>query len=158
MAYVLIRGGVVTGVFATAQPDIDGFTEISDNDPRLLAFLSPPVSLPDQAATELATRLGNGIVITSTGTPALNATYALDTDSQAQIFQLGIYANQFAAFPGGATQAYPDATGAPHTFSVAQFVAFLRVVAPLVSAMTNVTAVMSHGGTPVWPAQTGSIP
>jgi hypothetical protein len=118
----------------------------------------PAKSLPAQASVALTARIAAGIAITSTGTPALNATYALDEVSAGQIYQIGLYANQFAVFPSGAvTQAYPDINGLPHTFTVAQFVAFLRAVAPLVSAINTQAQVMAHGGTPAWPSQSAVI-
>lgn len=118
----------------------------------------PPPSLPEQADTMLAAKLATGVALTSSGTPALNGTYALDAESTAQIYQIGLFAAQFGVFPsGGATQAYPDASGVPHTFSVAQFVAFLRAIAPLVSNLSTQAAMMGQGGTPVWPAQTAVV-
>jgi len=123
----------------------------------LVPYTPPaPTLTPDQlAAAELATHIATGISIT--GNAGLVATYALDPVSTAEIFQLGLYASQFDTFPGGTTQAYPDATGIPHTFTVAQFVAFLRAVAPLVSALTTQASIMAHGGTAVWPQQTANI-
>lgn len=124
----------------------------------LQPFTLPGPSLTDQAATLLAQKITMGIVLTSTGTPALNATYALDATSTDQIFQMGLYADRFGKFPSGqATQAYPDISGTPHTFTVAQFVAFLQVVAPLVSALATQAGIMAHGGLPAWPAQNGSV-
>lgn len=121
-------------------------------------YAAPVVSTPTPSAAEvLAEKLALGIAITSTGNPSLNATYALDDVSTTQISQLGIYANAFSTFPGGATQAYPDINGTPHTFTVAQFVAFLRAVAPLVSAMEMQASIQAHGGSPTWPAQSANI-
>jgi hypothetical protein len=118
-----------------------------------------PVAVVQPTADQvLNTHLANGLVLTSTGTPALNGTYALDETSAGQIYQIGLYASQIGTFPsGGTTQAYPDITGVPHTFTIAEFVAFLQAVAVLISAMNNQAAIMAHGGTPVWPAQTATI-
>lgn len=159
MKYVLLStdAEAVTVEFAGPQPVTDdkpGYAEIEDSDPRYLAWLSPPLTV-DQV---LAEKIAAGIAITSTGTPALNATYALDPTSTAQIYQIGVYANQFGVFPSGnATQAYPDKDGVPHTFTIAEFVAFLRAVAPLVSALETQAGIMAQGGTPTWPAQTATI-
>lgn len=118
----------------------------------------PPTPPPPTADEVLTEKIAAGITITSTGNPALNGTYALDAVSTAQIYQIGLFASQLSVFPSGtATQAYPDASGIPHTFSVAEFVAFLRAVALLVSALTEQAAIMAHGGTPIWPAQTATI-
>ena len=107
---------------------------------------------------ELASRIANGIAITSTSNSALNGTYALDATSQAQIFQIGLYANQFATFPsGGTTLEYPDSSGTPHNFTVVAFVAFLKAVASLVSALTTQAGIMAQGGSPSWPPQSAEI-
>lgn len=115
-------------------------------------------TLAQQAATLLATNIAAGIVLTSTGTPALNSTYALDAVSQGQVFQIGLYANQFGVFPsGGSILEYPDATGTAHNFTVVAFVAFLKAVASLVAAITTQAGIMAHGGTPSWPSQSATI-
>jgi hypothetical protein len=125
----------------------------------IIAAPAPPApTLAQQAAAALATNTAAGIVLTSTGTPALNGTYALDAVSQAQVFQIGLYANQFGAFPSGAgTQAYPDAGAVPHTFGVTAFVAFLKAVAALVSAQNTQAAIMAQGGSPSWPSNLATI-
>lgn len=156
MKYVLLSDDAVVAEFGGPQSVTDdkpGYAEVDDADPRYLAWLTPPLSV-DQV---LADKIAAGISLTSTGNPALNATYALDEVSTAQIYQIGLFASQFDTFPGGAVQPYPDATGVPHVFTVAQFVAFLRVVAPLVSALTTQAQVMAHGGSPAWPSQTATI-
>jgi hypothetical protein len=118
----------------------------------------PPPTNEQLAATELAAKTAEGIAITSASLPAVNATYALDTVSTAQIFQIGLYASQFGVFPsGGTNQEYPDATGVPHSFTVPVFVAFLRAVAPLVSALETQAGILAQGGTPTWPTQTAAI-
>lgn len=125
------------------------------------AFHEPevPTPPPPTADAVLADKIAAGIAITSTGNPTLNATYALDERSTAQIFQIGLYASQLQKFPSGdATQPYPDITGNPgHIFTVAQFVAFLQVVAPLVSALNTQAGILAHGGTPTWPDQSATI-
>jgi len=120
---------------------------------------APPATPPPTASQLLAEKIAAGITLTSTETPALNATYALDDVSTAEIYRIGLYANQFSVFPSGSTtQAYPDKDGTPHSFGVAAFIAFLRQVAPLVSALQTQAAAMEHGDTPSWPPQTASIP
>jgi hypothetical protein len=137
-------GGVALNVPTTLQP-----------------YTVPPPpgpTLAQQAATLLATKTAAGLALTSTGTPALNAAYALDSVSTAQIFQIGLYAAQFEMFPsGGATQAYPDASSALHVFTVPQFVAFLHAVASLISGLTTQAGIMAEGGNPVWPSQSAVI-
>jgi hypothetical protein len=147
----------VTNVTPAPQP---GWTATETNGTwSYAAPPAPPGPTPEQqAATLLAEKLAAGLALTSTGAPALNGTYALDATSTAQIFQIGLYASQFATFPsGGASQPYPDTSGTPHVFSVAEFIAFLKAVAPLVSGLTTQAGVMAQGGTPNWPSQTAVI-
>jgi hypothetical protein len=126
------------------------------------AFHEPEVPTPPPPTADevLAEKIAQGIAITSTGNPTLNATYALDEASTGQIFQIGLYADRFAKFPSGETvQNYPDITGnSAHGFTVAQFVAFLQVVAPLVSALDTQAGILAHGGSPTWPSQGATIP
>ena len=113
-----------------------------------------------QAATSnLAAKLGAGIALTSIGNAALNATYALDSTSQTQISVIGFWANQFGAFPGGsATQAYPDISGVPHTFTVTQYINFLKAVGGLVAALNTQAQTEAAGGAPTWPSLSATIP
>jgi hypothetical protein len=146
----------VTGISPQPEP---GDLATENNGTWTFTTPTPPEAPPPTAQQLLAEKLAAGITLTSTGTPALNATYALDDVSTAQIFQIGLYANQFGVFPsGGTTQAYPDIAGTPHDFGIAAFIAFLRAVAPLVSALETQAGVMAQGGTPSWPPQTATIP
>lgn len=110
------------------------------------------------APATVAAKLLTGVTLTSTGTPALNAVYALDPVSYSEIFQIGTYANSFGVFPNGAsTFEYPDASSEPHTFAVTAFVNLLKAVAPLVAAIQTQGAILAAGGSPTWPAQTATI-
>lgn len=118
-----------------------------------------PVAVVEPTANEiLNSKLLDGIVLTCTGTPAVSGTYAMDEVSARQIYDIGLYASQFSTFPGGSIQPYPDVDGMPHNFTTTQFVAFLQVVAPLISDMNIQAQILAQGGTPVWPTQVGTIP
>lgn len=154
-------GTLINACQASGDKLPDGFTlatQAEFNAAR--TFLSTIVQSPQQAANDLLqSKLQTGIALTCTATAAVSGTYALDDISTRQIYQIGLFASQFNTFPsGGVTQPYPDATGNPHTFTIAQFVAFLQVVAPLVSNLTTQAQIMAQGGPPTWPAQTGTIP
>ncbi len=138
-----------TGNFATSW-------EVSNG--QLVPATPPPPTHAEQSADLLAAKLASGIAITSVSLPAVNGTYALDSVSVSQIYQIGLYASQFGTFPSGdMTQSYPDIASAQHVFSVPVFIAFLRAVAPLVSTLETQAGVMAQGGTPTWPAQTATI-
>lgn len=171
MFYVTTAAGGVTGVGYTPDGTLPPGAVVCTQEESLaagqwstivdgaLVIGTPPgPTAEQQSQAELATRIAAGITITSTNLPAVNGTYALDSVSTAQIFQIGLYADRFGVFPsGGPTQMYPDIAGAPHSFTVAMFVAFLRAVAQLDSALQTQAGVMANGGTPAWPSQTVAI-
>jgi len=94
----------------------------------------PPPPTPAQIALQ---KLGNGIAITSTGTPALNATYAIDPLTQGQIASVAIYIQTNGRFPAAlSVLPWPDIPGTMHSFvSPAQFTAFATAVADVVTAI-----------------------
>lgn len=89
--------------------------------------MSTSISTNPMAAFTLAT---SGIAITSTSTPALNGSYRTDG-----IFMLGLQAEINAVAldgtfaDGTATLNWPDAKGAAHTFTVAQFKTLAMAIA-----------------------------
>lgn len=99
---------------------------------NVLASFDPSVPTSAQA---VAQKLANGIAITSTGTPALNATYALDQVTQQDIVSIWAYIKEHAAFPAGMVSLpFPDINGALHSFPTpAQFVAFATACADIVT-------------------------
>lgn len=138
-------------------PNPSGWAVVGGNEGTLVPFTSP-LPLPLQAQIALAAAVAEGISVTSESLPAINATYALDSVSTAQIFQIGTFANSFGVFPSGGTiQPYPDITGIPRMFTVPVFIAFLRATAGLVSNLQTQTGIMANGGTPTWPVQTASL-
>jgi hypothetical protein len=73
--------------------------------------------------------LSAGLIITSTGTPALNGTYAVDQLSQMDVIAIETSLNAGKGFPGGAaTFGYPDAAGAMHSFSQTNFTDFAAAI------------------------------
>jgi hypothetical protein len=89
------------------------------------------VPLAQQAANALAA----GAQVNSTGTPALNGTYALDPQSLANITAISDEIANGKGFPGGgSTYDYPDAAFTFHTFpSTAAFINFAQAIASYVS-------------------------
>jgi hypothetical protein len=119
---------------------------------------APGPDSAQQARDAYATKLGAGIAITSTGTPALNATYALD---QVTLDEVGALARDCAAglgFPQGAsTFAYPDIAGTPRTFTPPEMQALYRAMRDMVFLLNEAMATMAAGGSPSWPVQTAVI-
>lgn len=151
--------GVVTGCFADEPSEGTPFVTISDAQFLVVmqskfgwqgwtvenAELTAPQSAADptteeQAAAALAaaaqTALLAGIAITSTATPALNGTYAVDQVSQMDILSIETSINAGKGFPGGAqTFGYPDMVGAMHAFTEANFTNFAAAVRDYVYAL-----------------------
>jgi hypothetical protein len=105
-----------------------------------------------------------GCAITSTATPALNGTYAIDPPSQqaitSEVLYVQVTASQGAAkFTNGqTTKGWPDATGAPHTFTTAQFVAFAEGVGDVCRRPSGWgPAALAAGQQPTWPASPVAI-
>jgi len=128
----------------------------------IVTYVAPVVPPPDPVALSqaaLAVRIALGIEITSDSTPAVNGTYALDSVSTGQIFQIGVITKQFGTFPSGSfTQMYPDISGTLHEFPTTVFISFFLVVAAYTSALNVQQVVMAQGGSPAWPASTYDIP
>ncbi|WP_233831769.1 hypothetical protein [Paraburkholderia sp. ZP32-5] len=93
---------------------------------------TPPTAeqLASAALIHLAyAALNAGLAVSSTGTPALNGTYAVDSLSQADVIAIETSLNAGKGFPGGAsTFSYPDANGALHSFNEANFTDFAQTV------------------------------
>lgn len=85
-----------------------------------------------------AAALAAGIVLTSTGTPALNGTYATNAKAQADLNAIITYILLNNAFPAGVPQMpWPDSSGTMHLFpSTASFQAFATILANFVATVT----------------------
>jgi hypothetical protein len=101
-----------------------------------------------------ANLIAGGMTITSTGTPALNATYPTDADQQAlyTAVQAAILTNA-ALFPG---YLY-NAAGAQVTMTAAQGTAIIIAILAFIAAANNALQAAKNGGTPSWPIPTATI-
>jgi len=97
------------------------------------AYVAP--TIPPGAAAGNA--INAGIILTSTGTPALNGTYAVNQAAQANINAISTYILVNGNFPGGgSTLPWYDTSGVAHTFpSTAAFQDFASAVATFVAAV-----------------------
>jgi hypothetical protein len=113
---------------------------------------------PDPNAAAAALLVG-GLVLTSTGTPALNGTYPADATSQQKITSEQVYIATTGRFTNGqATRAWLDINGAAHVFpDVAHFTAFAEAVAQFVDAVQAAQAAALAGGTWAAPSNTATI-
>jgi hypothetical protein len=151
MPWARIDGGTVveltqtnpTGLFhpALAWVSCPATVQIgwSYNDTTFAAPLPPPapvLTLAQQAQALLAT----GLAVTSSSMPALNATYPTDptTQDHVQAEVLAILLNGTFA-DGSASVAWPDVTGALHSFpSVAEFKLFASVISAFAAGIYKV--------------------
>ncbi|MDE2426328.1 MAG: hypothetical protein KGO96_10530 [Elusimicrobia bacterium] len=106
------------------------------------------------AQAQYATLLAGGLAITSTGTPALDGTYATDQQSEFNVvaLQAAITVNA-ANFPGY----YRLKNGARVTMTAAQFTAIAAALLTFVEAADEAVATAAQGGTPTWPAATATV-
>ena len=80
-----------------------------------LVTYTPPYS-PSISQQALAA-LGAGLTINSTGTPAIDAVYAVTPNITTQVSALIAYVQQNGTFPSGLSSlVWYDITGTPHTF------------------------------------------
>ncbi|MDA8049953.1 MAG: hypothetical protein M0002_08105 [Rhodospirillales bacterium] len=105
------------------------------------AFAAPAPPVPT-LAQQAAAALGRGVAVTSSGTPALDGTYAIDAASQAKIQAVSLFIVVNGKFPS-AVASYPwlDTAGAAHLFpTTAEFQAFATAIADYVAALDMIIA------------------
>lgn len=114
----------------------------SYNGSSFTAPAQPAQTLAQKAAAALAA----GLAVTSTGTPALNATYAVDDRTATNITGI-LAANANGISVAAQIAEWPDITGTPHNFSWANY-------ANLVSAILTYRAALQ----PLIAGAPGSLP
>lgn len=126
----------------------------------LTAGNTPDAAAPADPVTQRNALLAAGIAITSTATPALDGTYAVDAGSQAQIAAIVTGINAGKGFPeGAASVAYPDVTGALHSFSAtSDFVNFAAALEAYVYQVNLTAAALEAGQPATWPTASATIP
>jgi len=126
-------------------------------------YVSPVVTSPTPA--QLAQTAYNaavvaGVIIVSTGTPALNGTYPLDQTSIGRITSEQVFITNTSKFTNGqTTRGWLDSSGAPHMFpSIAEFTAFAETIALYDDALITALTVGLAGGVWVAPEPPAPIP
>ena len=124
-----------------------------------LVALAPQVTIQQSAQSDYGVNIAAGIAITSTGTPALDATYGLDDTTLTQIQALANDCAVGFGFPNGqSTFDYPDQTGTPHTFDSTTMVNMYKAMRQTVYAMQVTLAARMQGNDSPWPSQAVTIP
>lgn len=99
------------------------------------APVAPPQTLAEQAAAALSA----GLAITSTSTPALDGTYAVDEAPQRRLNRVSVYLQINGVFPGGSsTITWLDTGGGKHVFDATQFKALASASGDYVAALDDV--------------------
>ncbi|UNC12853.1 hypothetical protein FE249_00720 [Acidiphilium multivorum] len=99
------------------------------------AYTPPQVSLGQQAS---AAMFGT-VQLTSDATPALNATYEIDAESQGDLqAEVLAYETNGQFLDGQTTIQWPDTAGALHTFTAAQFKAFATAIGAYVGLLKSI--------------------
>jgi hypothetical protein len=92
--------------------------------------------------------------VTSTATPALNGTYAVDPNSRSNIIAVQTRINAGLGLPGGGTTfSYYDTSGAAHQFGTGDFTNFAKAVSDYVYELSLVAS----GASQTLPANTLTI-
>ena len=118
-----------------------------------------------QAQKTIATAQSNfqsliaaGIILTSTGTPALNATYSTTDTAQKNISGVVTGIATGLGLPGGGTTfQYLDASNVPHSFDASHFTAFAAALRNFVYNCEITLATIQNGGTATFPSNLVTI-
>lgn len=153
--YVQRQNGGITGWSSLPQLGDQSF----DSDPTASSDAAFQGWLDLQALPQTyALKIANGISITSSGTPDLNATYALDALTLTQIQGLATNCASGIGFPGGvSTFAFPDINGTPRTFTATSIVNLYKAMISLVFQMQTTLATLQAAQDASWPPQTATI-
>jgi hypothetical protein len=177
--YARVVDGVVTEFFSLPDgftidecwsPAVVGqFVLIPDNvaveqgwtyDGTTFAAPVSTLSLEQQAANDLATKVAAGITVTSTDHPStLDCVMALDSVTMTQIGSVARDASTDLGLPGGLDSfTYPDINGQPRSFTAPEIISLYKAQRDLLWNLNMQAATMAHGGSPMWPPQTCTIP
>ena len=120
----------VTWVDMTAQPAVvPGWSYAG-------GVFTPPAAAPVLTLAQRAwVAMAAGLTITSTGTPALSGVYTVDITAQVITSQVTSILLNGTFADGTGSVAWPDTSGALHTFTIAQFKVFATAVAAYVAAL-----------------------
>jgi hypothetical protein len=94
-----------------------------------------------------------GVIVTSTSTPTINGTYAIDASARTFIYDLAYDVANGGSLPGGGTTFdYPDINGIQHAFSATNFSNFAAAIESFIAArLAAYTASIKGTPTPLPP-------
>lgn len=110
-----------------------------------------PYTIPLTLAQQAAAALAAGCAIVSTGTPALNGTYACDDNAVSYFTAVQTRINAGLGLPlNAATIAWVDMAGTAHNLTAAQFTEIARAISDYVYELKMV-AITNSGALPAQP-------
>ncbi|WP_297478413.1 hypothetical protein [Ferrovum sp.] len=138
-------------------PTPTGYTEMADNDSRYTSYVAAQ-NLIATSNAQYQAAINGGIVLTSTGTPALNGTYSVTTTAQHNISGVmsGI-ANGLGLPGGGSTFQYQDMSGKLHAWSATAFPELARAVRDFVYNCDVTLTTIQAGGVATFPSNQVTI-
>jgi hypothetical protein len=156
-----LTNNVVTGGCDQAGPPDSTYTQMDSTDARYTTFItSSPQALATQAEAALSNSDAGTVTLTSTGTPALNGTYPINTS-----FMISALAEEECLlatttnFCNGTTSlGMPDTSGTLHTFTKSQFNQFMLQVVKYRNAVYYDEIISQNGGAVTLPSHALTIP
>jgi len=155
-SYAPAPTGTATLVVTAAQWDTQGTAQYVSGG-ALVAGTAPVIASVLTLAQQATTLINSGIIITSTGTPALNGTYSTNATAQQNVANIASYISINGKFPGisATTLTYSDISGNPHVFpSTTEFLAFYTAAGDFITDCQ--TIIMTNAGT--LPSNQATIP
>jgi hypothetical protein len=112
------------------------------------------VAVTPTPAQLAANAINAGLTISSTSTPAINGTYAVDANAQSKLNAVTTYVMLNNAFPANqSAMPWADMSGAAHALSIANFKAFATAIANYVAELD----LYANGALTTIPANTVTI-
>jgi hypothetical protein len=151
-------------VFAIPQhdPAPPGYAVIEDTDAAWVAYLAAQSAKAAIAAAQTAYNnlIAAGLTVTSTGTPAVDGTYACDDAQQDIVTRIQAYITKNNAFPGGLSAVQlrkADGSGYIAIGTVALFQAVGSAIADFVAKADEAELAVLAGGSWVAPSNAVTI-
>lgn len=130
---------------------IDGNIATPIDSRNSLALVQQQVGIPPYLAT--------GLTVHSTGNPDLNATYALDDVTLAQVGAVARDAASGLGLPNSLpTFDYPDITGFPHEFVASEIINLYKAMRDYVASVNKTVVDLVQGNSSSFPVQPAIIP
>lgn len=150
---------LASGILATVIASIPELYDVLVTQAPAAAVLAQSTLLPDLLpGQQLKVYTKLGLTITSTGSPDVDGTYALDSVTLDQIGSVARDASSGLGLPGGLTTfIYPDITGTPHSMTSTNVVDVYKEMRNYIFALNTTAQTLENGGSAAWPASSVTI-